>query len=60
MEQKKLKVQVNEKFIQLDGDYKGNLFCVTETSIDENPLLTCEEKESLKMDLRSNKNIKLG
>ena len=55
-----LKMEVNDKVIELKGDYVGNLFRVIESSIDEHPLLTEREKESIKRDLRSNKNILLG
>lgn len=53
-------MEVNDKVIELKGDYVGNLFRVIESSIDEHPLLTEREKESIKRDLRSNKNILLG
>ena len=34
MEQKRLQVQINDKIIQLDGHFEGNLFCVEEKSIE--------------------------
>lgn len=58
--QKMLPVQVNDKFINLEGGFVGNLFCVKEKSIDEHPLLTSMEKECLKTDLRENRNILLS
>lgn len=60
MIQEKLQLQINDKVIELEGDYVGNLFRVSERSIDEHPLLTEREKESIKRDLRNNKNILLG
>lgn len=54
---KELKVCINGKVIKLSGDYVGNLFRVNPTSIDSHPMLTSREKESLKADLHSNKNI---
>lgn len=60
MKKEKLKLQVNDKVIELESDYVGNLFRVNERSIDEHLLLTEREKESIKRDLRSNKNILLG
>ncbi len=60
MKKEKLQLQINDKVIELEGDYVGNLFRVSERSIDEHPLLTEREKESIKRDLRNNKNILLG
>ena len=60
LKQEKIQVQVNDKYIDLEGDFVGNLFCVKEKSIDEHPLLTPKEKKSLKADLRENRNILLS
>ena len=60
MKKEKLQLQINDKVIELEGDYVGNLFRVSERSIDEHPLLTEREKDSIKRDLRSNKNILLS
>ena len=60
MKKEKLQLQVNDKVIELEGGYVGNLFRVNERSIDEHPLLTEREKDSIKRDLRNNKNILLG
>lgn len=60
MKKEKLQLQINDKVIELEGDYVGNLFRVSEKSIDEHPLLTEREKDSIKRDLKCNKNIRLG
>ena len=60
MKKEKLQLQINDKVIELEGDYVGNLFRVSERSIDEHPLLTEREKDSIKRDIRSNKNILLS
>ncbi len=60
MEQEKLQVQINDKIISLDGSFEENIFCVAETSIEKHPSLSPKEKESLKKELKRNKNIKLG
>ncbi len=56
---KKIEMQVNDKSILLEGYFVGNLFCVKGQSINEHPSLNDREKESIKNDLRSNKNILL-
>ena len=60
MKKEKLRMQVNDKEIQLEGQYVGNFFCVDRNSIDNHPSLTGREKDSIKEELRSNKNISLS
>jgi hypothetical protein len=60
MEMDKIQMQVNDKVIYLEGDYVGSLFRVSEKNINEHPLLTEHERESIKKELKSNKNILLG
>ena len=54
---KEIKVSINNKVVKLRGDYVGSLFRVKSNEIDRKSMLTQNEKENLKMDLRSNKNI---
>lgn len=54
---KELEVSINDKIVKIGGDYEGNLFCIKEKNIDKHPALSSKEKENLKMNLRSNKNI---
>lgn len=54
---KELIVSINDKEIKLHGDFVGNLFCVDSSSIENHPLLSASEKESLRRDFLSNKNI---
>lgn len=54
---KELKVIVNNKQTSVYGNYVGNLFCVDSASIDNNPILTQNEKESLKKEFEMNRNI---
>lgn len=56
----KIQMQINDKVIYLKGSYVGNLFKVCESSINEHPLLTEHERECIKKELKSNKNILLG
>lgn len=55
-----LKIQVNDKTVQLSGSFVGSLFCVDRDSIDNHPSLTDREKRSIKDELQSNKNILLS
>jgi len=59
MNMEELEVDINSKVIKLKGKYVGHLFCVDGRSVDNHPMLTNKEKESLKKDFRSNKNILL-
>lgn len=54
-----LEVSINDKIVKIGGEYEGNLFCVKEKDIDNHPVLSTSEKESLKMNLRSNHNLLL-
>lgn len=54
---KELKVTINNKEIRLQGEFVGNLFCVDSSSIEKHPLLTRSEKDSLRREFLSNKNI---
>lgn len=54
---KELKVSINNKDIRLKGEFVGNLFCVYLSSIENHPLLSAGEKESLRREFLSNKNI---
>lgn len=56
---KELEVSINNKIVKIGGDYEGNLFCVKEKDIDNHPALSSKEKENIKMNLRSNKNVLL-
>ena len=54
---KELIVRFNNKVVKLRGDYVGSLFRIKSNEIDRKSMLTQNEKEKLKRDLRSNKNI---
>ena len=57
MKKETLKVQINDKIVQLDGCYVGSLFRVDRDCIDKHPSLTDREKRSLKDELQCNKKI---
>ncbi len=51
------KVTVNDKVVNLQGNFVGNKFCVNLSSVERHPALTQEEKESLKSRLKNDKSL---
>jgi len=50
-------VSVNDKVVNLQGNFVGNKFCVNLSSVERHPALTQEEKESLKSRLKNDKSL---
>lgn len=50
-------VSVNDKVVNLQGNFVGNKFCVDLSSVDNHPTLTQKEKESLKSRLKNDKSL---
>ena len=60
LEQNGLEIRVGDKIIKVKGHFDGNFFCVDRRSIDDNPLLAKTEKNNLKRQLLSDRNILLS
>ena len=54
---KEFEVKVNDKVVNLLGDFIGNKFCVDLSSVDKHPALSQKEKENLKRTLRNDKSL---
>jgi len=54
---KDFKVTVNDKVVNLKGDFVSNKFCVDLSSVDNHPALSQNEKESLKSRLKNDKSL---
>lgn len=54
---KVFKITVNDKVVNLQGDFVGNKFCVNLSSVDNHHALSQKEKESLKSKLKNDKSL---
>ena len=60
LEQNGIEITIGNKAIKVKGRFVGNFFCVDRRSIDISPSLTEREKDDLKRQLLSDKNILLS
>ena len=60
LEKNGLEMKVGDKIIKVKGHFDDNFFCVDRRSIDDNPSLAKTEKNNLKRQLLSDRNILLS